>query len=492
MSKIYAISSPLTGDKYVYEVDTNGVYTKIGGQLPMALQDTATYYPTSLYGRVSEIFGAKYAIYGTGIAKLVNNQWVPFYQDTDWMNSNSKSPMYQVNISGIPHIVGCAGNAADINALIFYTINLLTGQAKNSSSNNGGDGVGTSSSFASICVSGMMYTAGTNGGTIRWCSYNPATNEVTSYQNGGVACRDNPVLHWYRNKVILLSHDAGSFLYIYTHVPGTNTFAGPIASAAIRGLFDINIIKHAIISDDTSMYIFYVGKITYTGIRCLKVTEYQNLPGSYTYSDVTSSVIPYRLWYLYDDANTPKNMIFAYQSVEGMNDSYILIHADRNASSYNKRRMPIDLWKWNGPNTYITKISTLSDNSEILSLPMNGGGNFSSYGNGNKIDSIITNIQGSSNGNTTVSFRIIESTTFPIGTNVNIYFEYTNQTGPYPPSKIAALNLGSSTPDGTIINNKITGLTANSGILRTVDIRTLIQGATSGNPIILTPVVELV
>jgi hypothetical protein len=198
--------------------------------------------------------------------------------------------------------------------------------------------------------------------------------------------------------------------------------------------------------------------------------------GNWTITNITSTVCPYVLqnrafmtatphWYVISDVHDDLSPPTIYLAVsDAANNIWI--------------DTLLDVWKWNGPSTRMTLVSNCALNSNYLCWGDNTGGGHRSFTPGRPDVDIVSVEDAGSAGDVRVYYRVLESWLYPSGTPCNVKFLVSPNKHQIPDT-VAILRPTTASPDGTVNNNIIGGLTTGSGVLRSVIWRAGIQGATS-------------
>lgn len=441
-----------------------------GPPLPV-IGEGESLYRTFVTPRALVHEGEPWVLHSGAVYRLdrVSNQWNREYRFADFSGGltqrNITTGFHKVEISGIPHFVA-AYNCASSNALMRgVKYNTRTRQWTESMTLNVGAVIVADGSTQSIMWKNRLYWyTDNNTGNSAVSYYNPITNAMTFIGTNGSNFLKSP-LCIYKGRLFI------GFINVTTNqiveITDASTGIVRLSFSATAGGGADNQSRFALFTDGDYMYLI-IG--TNVGLKCYQILI--NSAGVFSSTDISSTVLPSPLYST--AAGTAHSYVF--RQLLDSNDTsspprvYLLLALNSDGTPADSW----DVWKWNGPSSRITKLSTAAIPAAVSTTDDTGDGS-RNYIPG-RPDVEVVSLENGGSSDVKINFRILESYLYPSGTPCSVSF-LANINAEQTLNTVAVLRANSSTPDGSISNNVISGLTTGSGVLRSVIWRAGIQGA---------------
>lgn len=321
----------------------------------------------------------------------------------------------------------------------------------------------------SVFFNGVIYVPhyGTAYGIV---AYNVASVTLSLLDNaiaiGSPTTAPTASLCIWNNELWLAHYDDGTVALQLRKLVGSS-FVSQIASVTGGTVaWSTGVSKPCCWTDGTYLYIF--------ALRATGAWDLWQINSSLVATNITSTVIS---GFTGQDLDSRWRCVVDQHTNPTNPDIYLLYFGDATAGG------TIAFYKWNGPSSQMSYLGNAGSAWSVMHIanPMLGGGEMM-YSLGEPhivIEGSPSNT--STPGNCRISYRIYESSLFPSGTpaEVNMYFH--PDLGP-PTSRCLLTNPSV----GTMANNyTITGVTAGSGTLYTVDWRAAANGVNNGDGVTL-------
>jgi hypothetical protein len=487
MRPILALNVHDTGDTAAnaYTLSPFGM-TQLGQSLGADESLKTTVTRNSFRGRIVQHQNTIYVLYNRSIRRMeANGSWTTLVSLSNWSANTGQidttATMHLVQING-DYFLACIypSSASSPSTTVYVTAakyDLQTGVTSYTSTSSaivgsGGGGANPSvlGGAESIVFNGTVYWSLVSGAGNAIVVYNVSSNSITSTNTalplGSSGTGPTVSMCIYNNELWMLAYNSGTVALILYKLVGT-TFVSQVASlAGTTVAWSTGVSKPLLFTDGTNMYAF--------ALRATGVWNAYQITSSLDVTDITSNVLS---TFTGQDLDS-RWRVAIDQHTDPTNPEIVLMFlGDVTASG------PISFYRWNGPSSVPTFLGSAGTSNYLLFIanPLDGGGEMM-YTVGEPHAQIEGGLAASSSpGQTTISYRIYESTLIPSGTPVHVRMYFSDNGMP----ATNPCRLTNPQPGSMVDNYTVGNITAGSGILYSIDWRAIADGVDDGTGVLL-------